>query len=213
MLTTTLLYVEKIESPCLGCIMLSIPCLVWRCFFNKLTPASGPLSLLGSFELRSSVVSVLPRVTPGTPPSWRVYVLTWFLEQGVKPGFIQLTPRVPSVLQYLWACAHFHTHICVYITFNRIIHQCYPAPTPLNRTQKRNENAKNLCVMEEARKMELHYFSCMIFSSLLIYATFNGNQRIPRVRGNMAYFSLFSCYFLSEIWIISSVNTQEKVWK
>ena len=151
MLTTTLLYVEKIESPCLGCIMLSIPCLVWRCFFNKLTPASGPLSLLGSFELRSSVVSVLPRVTPGTPPSWRVYVLTWFLEQGVKPGFIQLTPRVPSVLQYLWACAHFHTHICVYITFNWII--LLPT-TPLNRTQKRNENAKNLCVMEEARKME-----------------------------------------------------------
>ena len=197
---TTLPRTHKVIIP-LSCLGL---------FFNKLTPAPGPLSLLGSFELRSSVVSVLPRVTPGTPPSWRVYVLTWFLEQGVKPGFIQLTPRVPSVLQYLWACAHFHTHICVYITFNWII--LLPT-TPLNRTQKRNENAKNLCVMEEARKMELHYFSCMIFSSLLIYATFNGNQRIPRVRGNMAYFSLFSWYFLCEICIISSVNKQEKVRK
>ena len=61
--------------------------------------------------------------------------------------------------------------------------------------------------------MELHYFSCMIFSCLLIYATFNDNQRIPRVRGNMAYFSLFSWYFSSEICIISSVNKQEKVRK
>ena len=146
---------------------LSFPRIVWGLFFNKLTPASGPLSLLGSFELRSSVVSVLPRVTPGTPPSWRVYVLTWFLEQGVKPGFIQLTPRVPSVLQYLWACAHFHTHICVYMTFNLIILLPTP-PTPLKRTKKRkNENAKNrtgwldLCVMEEGDK-----WSYIIFADL-----------------------------------------------
>ena len=54
---------------------------------------------------------------PGTPPSWRVYVLTWFLEQGVKPGFIQITPRVPSVLQYLWVCAHISHTFCVFLFF------------------------------------------------------------------------------------------------
>ena len=85
---------------------------VFHSYFG--TPMA-PLSLLGSFELRSSVVSVLPRVTPGTPPSWRVYVLTWFLEQGVKPGFIQITPRVPSVLQYLWVCAHISHTFSVFL--------------------------------------------------------------------------------------------------
>ena len=41
-------------------------------------------------------------------------LLLWFLGQGVNTGFIQVIPRVCSVLQYLRVRAHFYTQLlCV----------------------------------------------------------------------------------------------------
>ena len=80
----------------------------------NLTPTHPLLSLLGSFELRSSVVSVLPSVIAGTPSFKMDLLLLWFLGQGVNAGFIQVIPRVCSVLQYLRVRAHFYTQLlCV----------------------------------------------------------------------------------------------------
>ena len=86
---TTLPRTHKVIIP-LSCLGL---------FFNKLTPAPGPLSLLGSFELRSSVVSVLPSVTIGTSLSKGFLCYPYFWTEECIPdlfGSLHGFPRYCS---------------------------------------------------------------------------------------------------------------------
>ena len=87
---------------------------------SNLTQIYPPSSLLGSFELRSSVVSVLSSAIAGTLSSKMDLLLLWFLGQGVNTGFIQVIPRVCSVLQYLQVRAHLDTQLlCITILNNK----------------------------------------------------------------------------------------------
>ena len=77
---------------------------------TRLTKASDPdmarpneasLSLLGSQELRSSVVSVLLSLIPGTPRHRWALVLIVCLSRGRRSKLALSRPRVVPVLQYL----------------------------------------------------------------------------------------------------------------